>query len=320
VLLIGIDEAGYGPPLGPLCHGLAVFRVPGAAGAEAPDLWRRLAPAVARCPAPPGAIAVDDSKQLYTGPRDLARLRRSVQCFLSCLQPPGCPDAGAMLPRLLPGADVARIERDPWGRQTGAPGEQHAQDAAAAEGLRRRLASADVALVACEARALSARDFNARLKECGGKAEVAWERVAELLRRAAAWAGQGEPWRAVVDRQGGRKFYAARLGQAFNGGWVWAREETDRRSAYDLEFRGSAARVEFLEGADRLVFPVALASLAAKLARELLMDRFNAFFRSQQPGLQPTAGYPQDAHRFLRETRSLRERLRISDAHLIRQK
>jgi hypothetical protein len=60
--------------------------------------------------------------------------------------------------------------------------------------------------------------------------------------------------------------------------------------------------------------------MAAKLVRELLMERFNVFFLTQDPKLSPTAGYPTDAVRFLKETAELRRQMGISDEVLIRAK
>ena len=58
-------------------------------------------------------------------------------------------------------------------------------------------------------------------------------------------------------------------------------------------------RIDFKVKADDSRTPVALASVAAKTARELFMERFNAWFAARKPGLAPTAGYPVDARRFL---------------------
>jgi hypothetical protein len=322
MLLIGIDEAGYGPTLGPLCHGLCVLRLPDAPGAAAPDLWARLAPVASRWPAPPGAIAVDDSKKVYAGHGDLERLRHSVGCFLACERDRsgGKPSPAEPIARLVPPEDLTAVERDPWGRasETIAAGTDSAPESA--EKLKLALTAAEVAVVRYGARALSARDFNARLARLGNKADVAWERVAELLREAVALRRPGELILAVVDHQGGRKFYGPRLQALFPDVMVWTESESAERSTYRWEGGGAMARVEFAEKAESLSFPVALASLAAKLTRELLMARFNAFFRGHDQSLKPTAGYPADARRFLKATAALRRRLRITDEALIRKR
>lgn len=343
MLLIGIDEAGYGPLLGPLCHGASVLRLPGAAPAAsngAPhDLWDALAPAVSRCPAPkehPHAVEVDDSKRLYAGPRKLERLSRSVAVFLACREKDASLYKGGAAPALealLPAGDLERLAADPWGKveKGGTPANGRAAitagetalpevDAPAREGLHERLAAHKGCLLYYGARSMSARDYNARVAALGSKAAVAWERVADLLRLGLARAEPGEAAIAVVDRQGGRKAYAALLGECFGGAFVWTLEEKKESSAYKLDLDNREVRVVFREQADGWSLPVALASMAAKLAREAAMARFNAYFRSHDAKLVPTAGYYTDAQRFLKQTKKLRKALAIDDAVLVRSK
>jgi ribonuclease HII len=59
------------------------------------------------------------------------------------------------------------------------------------------------------------------------------------------------------------------------------------------------ADLSFRVKADATSLPVALASMLAKFLREACMDCFNAWWRQRLPALRPTAGYPQDAVRFL---------------------
>jgi ribonuclease HII len=319
VLLIGIDEAGYGPTLGPLCHGLCVLRVPGDTGTAPVDPWVSLSPLVSRCPAPPTTIAVDDSKKLYDGHTSLPRLSHSVACFLACREKRAEPPRGGLLDELLPPEELTRAQADPWDRALAALPDA-ASSSEAARALADSLRRNDMALLHYSSRALPARLFNERLTRLGNKADVAWERVVELLRLAEGLARSGESSHVVVDRQGGRKFYGPRLQELCPETVVWTEEERAERSAYRWDRRGATTRVEFLEKADSLSFPVALASLAAKLTRELLMARLNAFFLAHDPKLKPTAGYPSDAQRFLKQTKELRQRLQIPDDAFIRQR
>ena len=66
LLLAGIDEAGYGPTLGPLCVGMTLFRVRDwEPGQEAPDLWKLLSGTVCKKPSDARRrIPIADSKAL----------------------------------------------------------------------------------------------------------------------------------------------------------------------------------------------------------------------------------------------------------------
>ena len=58
--------------------------------------------------------------------------------------------------------------------------------------------------------------------------------------------------------------------------------------------------------------------MISKYTRELFMRGFNLFWRRAQPDVKPTAGYVQDARRFLRDTQATRRRLAVRDALLVR--
>lgn len=73
-------------------------------------------------------------------------------------------------------------------------------------------------------------------------------------------------------------------------------EETERCSRYRV---GERVTVLFMPEAEEAHLPVALASMTAKLVRELAMMRFNRYWCARMPELKPTAGYVQDARRWL---------------------
>ena len=79
--IIGIDEAGYGPPLGPLVMTSVACRIPGSAGKT--DLWRLLEAVVrGHSCEPDERILIADSKLVYSTARGLHDLEFGVTAAL----------------------------------------------------------------------------------------------------------------------------------------------------------------------------------------------------------------------------------------------
>lgn len=302
LIYAGIDEAGYGPMLGPLCVGLTVLAVRDwAPGDPAPDLWERLAPAVTRSPArghTPG-VPIADSKRLklsnQSKTRDpLVHLERGVLATLAASSPGRAPietDA-ALFDRL-----GAAIGETPWyaGDPIPLPRGNDAGllriDAGALDAAMRR---AGVELRALRVAAYDAPVFNRMLAESGAKSGVVERALEDHLRNALASVGPGDVLRVVADRQGSRLRYGSILARVFDR--VEAEEESARASRYRA---GDGHAVILHSAAEDAHFPVALASMAAKYVRELAMARFNRHWSARVPELKPTAGYVQDARRWL---------------------
>src|SRR5438128_8573850 len=76
-LLVGVDEAGYAPNLGPLVVAAVALEVPDDVASE--SLWDHLAPDVTRYPASDGEpLIIDDSKRVYVAANGLAHLERTA--------------------------------------------------------------------------------------------------------------------------------------------------------------------------------------------------------------------------------------------------
>src|SRR5438552_3765526 len=79
MILAGIDEAGYGPLLGPLVVGCSAFAVDGADGDDLPDLWRLMKKLVSRKRCRFGRkLHINDSKLVYAPDDGLKELERSM--------------------------------------------------------------------------------------------------------------------------------------------------------------------------------------------------------------------------------------------------
>ena len=72
---IGIDEAGYGPNLGPLVMAAVIAQSP---DDREPDLWGDLASTISRARGPSERLWVDDSKQILKGGKGRDRLDQAA--------------------------------------------------------------------------------------------------------------------------------------------------------------------------------------------------------------------------------------------------
>lgn len=301
----GVDEAGLGPRLGPLVFGATLFR--GAADALA-DLHAALRGVVDRDPgAVPGRLAIDDSKRIFAGRRSLGPLELAALATLL----PGRPVAGA-LEDLVGGDGVAR---PPWYAPE-ADGSRLpvAADAGAVLDWRarwpRELAAIGVEHVASFVRPVFEDELNGCFVSGLNKAQAVLTRVAPILRRLAELA-PGCDLEVRVDRLGGRRYHADFLRATFPLRPVSVLEENELCSSYALRDAGRTITVFFEVEGDGRHLPVALASIGAKYVRELCVRRLNAHFGRRLPGLAPTAGYPQDAERWLEQARAV-----LSDGEL----
>lgn len=298
-IIAGIDEAGYGPVVGPLITAATAFEVE--ESLVDANLWRVLSPTVTRRPTTSGSrrVAVDDSKKLYAAGRGLDRLETGVLAFLAaCGHRP--PNTAGLVDMLSPGA-LTRTAALPWYATLDSPlpgatpGEVLEACVTALAG---RLSRTGVRPVTLAVEPLLAPELNHLIDRGLTKADAAMTRVAALVARLRD-AANGRPMVVHLDRQGGRTHYLEPLRSMFRDAWIWVLEETPRRSAYRIEDDRGTLEVQVSVGGDRSQLPVALASMSAKLVRELMMAHLNRYWCARVPGLAPTAGYPTDGRRFL---------------------
>jgi hypothetical protein len=289
-LVIGTDEAGYGPNLGPLVVATTAWRI----DADPDAVEARLATAVETA----AAGLWGDSKRIYRAGAGLDALERGVLTAMALASGGRTPSS--------------------WTELMGALGETRSTDmpeTAALENLTipryhhapscsERSIAIDDALTACgirlealRARIIQPAAFNAMLDRGLNKSDILSQATLDLAASLASRAAPGEPRLIWCDRHGGRRRYAPLVARAFDLSLVRPLEETATRSAYELPPEG---RIEFTVGGESRI-PVALASMTAKYVRELSMAAFNAAWCAHVPGLEPTAGYPVDALRWRRD-------------------
>jgi hypothetical protein len=304
-LLIGTDEAGYGPNLGPLVVAASAWRLPTAD--DAADRLTRLATEIGRATGlgrPPWA----DSKQLFKPGGGLGAIERGVLAALastgqaSPVKPAShrIPSDGAALSERLGIEIPVAITPPEWPRLTAMSipvAASHESLAALDTAVATMLPRHGVQLVAIACRLLPPAAFNALLDSGLNKSDILSKTTLELAADLRGLA-PGEPAVVWCDRHGGRKSYAALVGRHFAAPLVRTLVETAATSVYEIP--AADVRIEFTVGGEARV-PVALSSMTAKYLRELAMDAFNAHWTALEPGLRPTAGYPLDARRWREE-------------------
>ncbi len=324
LIYAGIDEAGYGPMLGPLCVGGAAFILENHdAGSGAPDLWEILGDAVCKTRRDGRKrIAVNDSKKLKGSNKSrtvhpLKHLERAVIAF-SAVASSGGENLPADDDALFQRVGVTVAER-PWYRSTTPLPLGEGQDELRIDvgRVRRALDAAGVrcGLLRCEA--IDAESFNEGVQRMGRKSNVNFGAAMRLVE--AIWRKWPEDHpRVIVDRHGGRTHYRNELQMSFPEAHIQIVAEEEDVSRYRLERQGRSITISFSQRSEEKHFPAALASMAAKYVRELMMLRLNRFFLGHMPELQPTAGYVQDGRRYMGDIEPLIDRLGISRRSLVR--
>lgn len=264
---VGIDEAGYGPILGPL----VIVRA-GAVGDDLASLRNH----------PTGAV---DSKQLHT-PGNLGPLEAVALPALWWLSGQACATAAEVF--AVFGETDADRANCPWmagAEDLALPITARNLEPWRIPGLRPDPPSGAI---------IHPGELNRAAEAGTNRAQVV---LAVIQRALTGLAGTGS---IMIDRLGGRKFYAPALRAVVPDGCsLEIDEETAATSRYRIAGPATDTSITFQCKADTTDVLCAVASCVAKYTRELHMLLLNRYWSGQCRHLKATAGYGSDAHRWL---------------------
>jgi len=300
--LIGTDEAGYGPRLGPLVVSISVWHV------EDPpqdvELYERLDSAITPSKtAGTDKIAIADSKILYKSHGSLAGLERGIFPALSYLEKE--PRDWRAAWKVLAGDSGAPQQNLPWYQHynellpvdISLEAIQHLK-----EQLHGALDQTQTQLLRLQSVALFPEQFNRITGQLGSKGATLSTTTLELISNVLDELPPDEAF-IVCDKHGGRNYYLSALQPQFPDHFVEVLCESRALSAYQFGAPEHRIEIRFQVGGETFL-PTALASLASKYLRELAMRAFNAYWCQKIPQMRPTAGYPADAARIRRDIES----------------
>lgn len=303
MIVVGVDENGLGPLLGPLVTTAVSFELSRYSPERHAQVGRELGIDDSKATAGFGQMAVAEGLALALVEALYGQAVDDLDALFECLLLDGpsalrtpCPSTSRAqcwsVPLLLPCFGGSRE---------------------AGRDMLRGLTKAGLRPVHARSATSCTGDLNRRLRLGQSRVEVDLELMERLVLDARAHTAGA--LRAVCGMVGGIRNYPARMRHFPLAGLTPVRA-TGGTLAYEVDGVG---HVRFEIDADARHLPVALASMVGKYVRELWMERQNRFYRGHDDTLSDVSGYhdPVTA-RFVQASAPLRLALGIDDACFLR--
>lgn len=296
MFVVGVDENGLGPLLGPLVTTAVTLEVTRYQPDKHGGIGRELGIDDSKATAGFGQMRVAEGLALAVFERLWGHTARDVDALFE----------GLLLdrPGALQGHCPSRSQAQCWSVQPTVPcfDGDVAQGREILAGLRAR----GVHLVHVRSAVACTGTLNRLLRKGQSRVEVDLELMERLVIDARAKAGSD--LRAICGMVGGIRSYPEKLRHLCRAD-LRPRRAQGGTLAYDV---AGVGHLRFEIDADARHLPVALASMLGKYVRELWMERQNRFYRAHQPSLEEVSGYHDPVtQRFVKQSASLRARLGI---------
>ncbi len=321
MIIIGIDENGYGPVLGPLVVTATAFKIE-----KRENLWYLLN--IPKNPDCYEKLVVTDSKKLFSR-NSLKRCQigeKTVFSFFYLLFKTFPENLDRFLSKILLDfsqfpqlCKESRTEAKPCWEKIFLPLWLKNKEGIKkeAEKLRKKLKRERIEFFGLKSICICPFQFN-RLVKGKSKSYLNYLQFEKLifyfLRK------KEKNFYIFADRIGGQKRYLPLLKSGLLRNWrSQILEERKEISSYRLSLKGKEATISFLQDGEEKEFPVALSSLFGKYIREIFMKRINKFLQNYNPKLKPVSGYRDCLTKnFIEETNNLRKKLKINEECFLR--
>ncbi len=317
-LWAGIDEAGYGPLIGPLVVAGTFFTA-----SERPSegfLWDVLSDTISdSLQSLDGRLVVADSKKAYSRSKGLKHLEETILSFSRCLG-----ESPETVDDFLRSTCPQKPQTiSPWFADAGELRLPSSTNRASIESkagtLKASLDGGNVSVDGIVSIPVLPVEFNRVVACTRNKSLLLWQKCGFLLQYFWRRCHHTDGF-VLVDRHGGRLRYRRLLKDAFPQCSCDILREDNAASVYLIADAHRKMWVAFKPKADGHAVPVALASMLAKYVRELYMLAFNSYWKDKIKGIKPTAGYTRDARRFIQDIQPFLEKSNLDYSNLLRQK